>query len=79
MAGPLRKKELFFNLFFQRSKISTAIKLEGGGGGEALMVRSLRVELFLAASLREWRDLLQLEKRVVYCDQCSEGTFYWQR
>ena len=30
--GPLRKKTPFFNLFFQRSKISTAIKLEGGGG-----------------------------------------------
>ena len=30
MAGPLRK--LFFYHFFQRSRISTAIKLEGGGG-----------------------------------------------
>ena len=32
MAGPLRKKNFFFNLFFQRSKISMAINLEGGGG-----------------------------------------------
>ena len=43
MAGPLRgggkgwaiieKKTFFWNLFFPRSKISTAIKLGGGGGG----------------------------------------------
>ena len=32
-AGPVGKKELFLEpFFFQRSKISTAIKLEGGGG-----------------------------------------------
>ena len=35
-AGPSRKKELFLEPFFHRSKISTAIKLEGGGG-QALM------------------------------------------
>ena len=33
MAGPLKKKIFFFNLFFQRSNFLTAIKLEGGGGG----------------------------------------------
>jgi len=32
MAGPLRKKELFLEPFFQRFKIYTAIKLEGGEG-----------------------------------------------
>ena len=32
-AGSLRKKIIFFfNLFFQRSNVQTAIKLEGGGG-----------------------------------------------
>ena len=56
MAGPLRgegvkcraikEKIVFFNLFFQRSNISTAIKLEGGEGGKALMARPLREELF---------------------------------
>ena len=29
----LEEKKKFLNLFFQRSKISTAIKLQGGGGG----------------------------------------------
>ena len=28
----IKEKKLFFNLFSQRSKISTAIKLKGGGG-----------------------------------------------
>ena len=30
--GHKGKNNFFFNLFFQRSKISTAIKLEGAGG-----------------------------------------------
>ena len=33
MAGQLRKKKLFFNLFFQHFKVPTAVKLEGGGLG----------------------------------------------
>ena len=28
----IKEKNIFWNLFFQRSKISTAITLEGGGG-----------------------------------------------
>ena len=56
MTGPLRggggvqgraikEKITFLEPFFQRTKISTAIKLEGGGeGGEA---RPLKEELFL--------------------------------
>ena len=31
-AGPLREKEIFLTFFFQYSNISTAIKLETGGG-----------------------------------------------
>ena len=44
-----KKKTFFLNLFFQHSIVPTAIKLEGGGGCQTLMARSLR--LFLAASL----------------------------
>ena len=52
MAGPLRKNELFWNLFFQRSKISTVIKLEGG---ERLGLNSpvSKRRTFFAASRRE--------------------------
>ena len=47
------KRTFFGSIFFQRSNISTAIKLEeGAGAGQALMARPLREEFF-AASLRE--------------------------
>ena len=65
MAGPSRgggvkgraikdkKKASFFNLFFQRPKISTAIKLEGGGelglNGPAIKRRTF----FAASWLRQ--------------------------
>ena len=50
----IKEKITFFGTFFcQRSKISTAIKLEGeGAGGYALMGRPFREELFFAASLK---------------------------
>ena len=45
-AGPLRKKELFWNLFIP-TFVPTAIKLEwGGGGGFGLMGRAIRGEGF---------------------------------
>ena len=63
MAGPLRgwggglkgraikdKKNFFWNLFFQRSKISTAIKLKVGRGS-GLNGQPYREELFFVASL----------------------------
>ena len=43
MAGPLRKKQLYFNLFFQRP-------LNSRGGVQALMTRPLREVHFFAAS-----------------------------
>ena len=53
MAGPLRKKLFFFNLFFQRSKISTAIKLEDGRG-LGLNGPAIKTRTFFSASLRMW-------------------------
>ena len=63
MAGALRgggvvkdpatkEKITFWDLFFQRLNVPTAIKLEGGRGGKALMARPLKEELFFAASPR---------------------------
>ena len=59
MAGPLKTKELFWNLFFQRSNVSTAIKLDGGG---ALMARPLREELFTYfrsfPTAKKWKNFM---------------------
>ena len=45
-----KEKELFLNIFFQRSKISTAIKLEGRGG-LGLNGPAIKRRTFFAASL----------------------------
>ena len=45
------KRKLFLEPFFQRSKVSTAIKLEGGGLG--LNGPGIKRRTFFAASLRE--------------------------
>ena len=60
-------KETFFYHFFQRSKISTAIKLEGGGGlglnGPAIKI----IFFFFAASLRmDWIHLRVERKICIY-------------
>ena len=63
MAGPLRggggikgqaikeKNNFFWNFFFQRSKISTAIRLEGAGGLCLIMARPLRQKNFFCKQL----------------------------
>ena len=62
MAGPLRgtgvkgraikEKRFFLNLYFERSIISTAIKLEGGGE-LGLIGQAIKRITFFAASLRQ--------------------------
>ena len=47
----IKKKIYFFEDFFLVEKFPTAIKLEGGSGGKALMPLPLRKYLFFAASL----------------------------
>ena len=60
----IKEKKLFFNLFSQRSKISTAIKLKGGGvGGLGLYGPAIkRRTFFVAASLTDSQEGLSDSK-----------------
>ena len=79
-----RKKYFLWNLFFQRSKISTAIKLEGGGG-QALMARPLREEFFCGFPYGRRSSLFCCTLLINYCiipttQTCGEyeSTFHLQ-